>query len=159
MMNHENPQMFMLGELMTEHEEIVDSPVKWVAKHIRRYVETDGKDGGLYQGMPTLLLTTRGRKSGKLYRTALIYGEDNGRYLLIPSNGGSSEHPSWYLNLSENPAVEVQVGADKFSARARIANTDEKPALWQIMTKIFPRYNTYQKQAGREIPVVILERN
>ncbi len=142
---------------MADHEEIIDSPVEWVAKHIRRYVESDGKEGHLYQGMPTLLLTTRGRKSGKLYRTALIYGEDNGRYLLIPSNGGSDDAPSWYLNLVENPEVELQVGADKFIARARNANAEEKPVLWQIMTKIFSRYNTYQKQADREIAVVILE--
>ena len=144
---------------MTEHEAIIDSPVGWVAKHIRRYIESEGKQGHLYQGMPSLLLTTRGRKSGKLYRTALFYGEDNGRYLLVPSNGGSDDAPSWYLNLVENPAVELQVGADKFTAQARIASAEEKPALWQIMTKIFPRYNAYQKQADREIPVVILERS
>ena len=144
---------------MAEQEEIIDSKVKRVAKHVQRYVESDGKDGYLYNGMPTLLLTTRGRKSGKLYRTALIFGEDNGRYLLIPSNGGSDDAPSWYLNLVENPEVYVQVVADKFTAQARIATPEEKPSLWQIMTKIFPRYNTYQKQSAREIPVVILERS
>jgi len=143
---------------MTEHEEILDSPVEWVAKHIRRYVETDGKQGYLYYGKPTLLLTTRGRKSGKLYRTALIYGQESDRYLLIPSNGGQSNHPAWYLNLVENPAVEVQIGAEKFSARARTASPEEKPALWKIMVSIFAQYNTYQAQAGRDIPVVILER-
>src|ERR1043165_9142024 len=141
-----------LGGHMAEHEEIIDSPVGWVAKHIRRYIETDGKDGYQYNGMPTLLLTTRGRKSGKLYRTALYYGQDGDRYLIIPSNGGSDEHPSWYLNLVATPEVEVQVGADKFSARARTANLEEKPALWQIMTKLFPRYDAYQKKASREIP-------
>ena len=144
---------------MTEHEEISDSPVGWVAKHINRYVESDGKDGHQYMGVQSLLLTTRGRKSGKLYRTALYYGQDGDRYLLVPSNGGSDEHPSWYLNLVENPAVEVQVGAEKFMAQARIATPEEKPALWQIMTGIFPRYNTYQAKAEREIPVVILERS
>jgi deazaflavin-dependent oxidoreductase (nitroreductase family) len=144
---------------MTEKEAIIDSKVGWVAKHIQRYVESEGKDGHLYQGMLTLLLTTRGRKSGKLYRTALFYGEDNGRYLLVPSNGGSDEAPSWYLNMLENPEVYLQVGAEKFTAQARIATPEEKPALWQIMTKIFPRYNTYQKQSAREIPVVILERS
>ncbi|MEO8608785.1 MAG: nitroreductase family deazaflavin-dependent oxidoreductase [Chloroflexota bacterium] len=143
---------------MTDPEAIIDSTVPSVAKHIQRYVETDGKDGYLFHGMPTLLLTTRGRKSGKLYRTALIFGQDGDRYLLIPSNGGADDHPSWYLNLVENPQVEVQVSAEKFSARARTANPEEKPALWKIMTTIFSRYNTYQKQAGREIPVVILER-
>ncbi|MBZ0288988.1 MAG: nitroreductase family deazaflavin-dependent oxidoreductase [Anaerolineae bacterium] len=143
---------------MPEHDEVIDSKVGWVAKHIRRYVESNGTDGYLYQGKPTLLLTTRGRKSGKLYRTALIYGQDGERYLLVPSNGGKAEHPSWYLNLIENPEVELQVRADKFRARARIATPEEKPALWQIMTRIFPHYNAYQKKTKRELPVVILER-
>jgi deazaflavin-dependent oxidoreductase (nitroreductase family) len=143
---------------MADHEEINDSKVGWVAKHVHRYVESDGKDGQQYMGVQSLLLTTRGRKSGKLYRTALYYGQDRDRYLIVPSNGGSDEHPSWYLNLVENPEVEVQVGAEKFNARARTATPEEKPALWQIMAELFPRYNTYQAKVGREIPVVILER-
>jgi len=143
---------------MSEQEEVIDSPVGWVAKHIRRYVESDGQEGYLYQGMPTLLLTTRGRKSGKLYRTALIFGEEGGRYLLVASNGGSQDDPSWYRNLVDNPEVEVQVKADKFHARARTASLEEKPALWKIMTSIFSTYNGYQKKATREIPLVILER-
>ena len=143
---------------MPEQEEIIDSPVGWVAKHIRRYVETDGKEGHQYNGMPTLLLTTRGRKSGKLYRTALAYGQDGDRYLLVASNGGASEDPSWYQNLVTNPEVEVQVLADKFKVRARTASPTEKPPLWQIMLKVLPRYDQYQAKAGREIPLVILER-
>lgn len=143
---------------MTDHDEIIDSKVGWVAKHIRRYVESNGTDGHQYMGVQSLLLTTRGRKSGKLYRTALYYGQDGDRYLLVPSNGGSDAPPSWYLNLIENPEVELQVGAEQFSARARIASAEEKPALWPIMTQIFPHYNTYQKKTKREIPVVILER-
>ena len=143
---------------MTENEQVIDSPVGWVAKHIQRYVETDGKDGYIHNGMPTLLLTTRGRKSGKLYRTALIFGQDGDRYLIVPSNGGSDNEPSWYHNLVENPEVELQVAADKFKARARNASAEEKPALWEIMTKIFPTYKSYQKKAKRKIPVVVLER-
>src|SRR4029450_1511860 len=111
---------------MTEQEDVTDSPVGWVSKHINRYVETDGKDGHEYMGMQSLLLTTRGRKSGKLYRTALYYGQDGDRYLIVPSNGGSDKAPSWYLNLVENPDVEVQVGAEKFNARARTATPEEK---------------------------------
>lgn len=143
---------------MSEHEEVLDSPTGWVAKHIQQYVETNGQQGHIFNGDPTLLLTTRGRKSGKLYRTALIYGQDGERYLLVPSNGGSDDHPSWYLNLVEHPEVDLQVGAEKFKAQARTATPEEKPALWAIMTKIFPTYNTYQKKAKREIPLVILER-
>ena len=143
---------------MAKQEEIIDSPVGWVAKHIRRYIETDGKEGHQYNGMPTLLLTTRGRQSGKLYRTALAYGQDGDRYLLVASNGGATEDPSWYRNLVANPEVELQVKADKFKARARTATPEEKPPLWQIMVKVLPRYDQYQAKAGRAIPLVILER-
>jgi len=145
---------------MTQHEEeeILDSPTGWVATHIRRYVETDGKQGHLYHGLPTLLLTTRGRRSGKLRRTALIYGQDGDRYLLVASNGGAPNHPAWYLNLVEHSEVDVQVGPDKFTARARTATAEEKPALWRQMVSIFPQYDNYQAKAGRDIPVVIVER-
>ncbi|HZG62000.1 MAG TPA: nitroreductase family deazaflavin-dependent oxidoreductase [Rubrobacteraceae bacterium] len=144
---------------MAPQEEITDSPTGWVAEHVDRYVETDGREGHEWRGVPTLLLTTRGRKSGKLRRTALIYGKDGeGRYLLVASKGGAPEHPSWYLNLAAHPEVEVQVGADKFAARARTADAREKPRLWQLMTSIWPDYDGYQKKTGRDIPVVIVER-
>jgi deazaflavin-dependent oxidoreductase (nitroreductase family) len=144
---------------MAPQEEVTDSPTGWVAEHVDRYVETDGREGHEWRGVPTLLLTTRGRKSGKLRRTALIYGEDGeGRYLLVASKGGAPEHPSWYLNLAAHPEVEVQVGADKFAARARTADAQEKPRLWQLMTSIWPDYDGYQKKTGRDIPVVIVER-
>ena len=139
-------------------EKVLDSPTEWVAKHIRTYVETDGKKGHLYQGMTTLLLSTRGRRSGRLRRTALIYGQDGDRYLLVASNGGSANHPAWYLNLSDDPGVEIQVGPDKFAARARTATAEEKPELWRKMAEIFPTYDRYQAKAGREIPLVIVER-
>src|SRR5437762_5051273 len=95
-------------------EEIFDSPSGWVAGHIRRYVETDGEDGHRWRGVNTLLLTTRGRKSGKLRRTALIYGRDADRYLVVASQGGAEWNPNWYLNLAANPEVRLQVGAEKF---------------------------------------------
>ncbi|MEV6862881.1 nitroreductase/quinone reductase family protein [Streptosporangium subroseum] len=139
-------------------EEVLDNPTEWVAKHIRTYVETDGKKGHLYQGMTTLLLSTRGRRSGRLRRTALIYGQDGDRYLLVASNGGSANHPAWYLNLSDDPGVEIQVGPDKFAARARTATAEEKPELWRKMAEIFPTYDGYQAKAGRDIPLVIVER-
>ncbi|HEV8564594.1 MAG TPA: nitroreductase family deazaflavin-dependent oxidoreductase [Actinomycetota bacterium] len=139
-------------------EKVFDSPRGWVADHIRRYVESDGEKGHRWHGANTLLLTTRGRKSGKLRRTALIYGRDGDRYFVVGSQGGAKKHPSWYLNLSENPDVEVQVGAERFSARARTATAKEKPKLWRIMAKIWPEYDTYQAKTDRDIPVVILER-
>ena len=108
--------------------------------------------------MPTLLLTTTGRRSGEPYTTPLIYGEDNGRYVVVASRGGADEHPQWYRNLVAQPEVGVQVKADHFRARARTASAEEKPALWQLMARIWPAYNDYQARTSREIPVVILER-
>jgi deazaflavin-dependent oxidoreductase (nitroreductase family) len=143
---------------MAPQEEVFDNPRGWVARHIRRYVETDGKKGHRWSGVHTLLLTTRGRRSGKLRRTALIYGRDGDRYLVVASRGGAKNHPSWYLNLAANPEVEVQVGADRFTARASTATGDEKSRLWRSMASIWPEYDRYQAKTERDIPVVILER-
>lgn len=142
---------------MTHAQEPIDSPVDWVAEHTRRYVATGGEEGHLWNGVPTLLLTTIGRRSGQPRRTALIYGRDGDRYLVVASKGGAAEHPLWYRNLSARPKVEVQVGAEHFRARARTATPNEKPALWQRMTQIWPAYDEYQAKTSREIPLVILE--
>ncbi|MEU2662525.1 nitroreductase family deazaflavin-dependent oxidoreductase [Micromonospora sp. NPDC007220] len=139
-------------------ETIQDSPVEWVAGHVQRYLETDGADGGKFHGYDSLLLTTRGRRSGTLRRTALIYGRDDDRYLLVASNGGAARHPHWYLNLCADPKVEVQVGAEKFRGTARTATAEERPRLWQVMTEVFPTYARYQKETEREIPVIVVER-
>jgi deazaflavin-dependent oxidoreductase (nitroreductase family) len=129
-----------------------------VAEHIRRHVETDGEDRHEWRpGLPTLPLTTRGRKTGKLRRTALIYGRDGDHYLAVASQGGAKRNPSWYLNLAKNPDVELQVGPDNFPARGRPATREEKPKLWQISTSIWPDYDQYQVRCDRDIPVVILE--
>ena len=138
-------------------EEVHDSPVGWVNQHIRGYVESNGDKGHRWRGVNTLLLTMRGRKTGKLRRTALIYGHDGDLYTVVASKGGAKKHPEWYLNLTENPEVEVQVGAEKFSARARTATPEEKPALWRLMTSVWPEYDSYQARTKREIPVVVLE--
>ena len=84
---------------MTTAEPIYDSPEKWVRDHIEGYVASDGRQGHHWRGLPTLLLTTRGRKTGKLRRTALIYGQAEDNYLIVASNGGAADHPLWYLNL------------------------------------------------------------
>jgi len=143
---------------MSSQGEVSDSPTRWVAQHIRRYVETDGAKGHRWRGVQTLLLTTRGRKTGRLRRTALIYGRDGDRYLVVASDGGSKKHPSWYLNLADNPEVEVQVGAERFPARALPATPEERAELWPVMTSIWPEYDKYQAKTERDIPLVILER-
>src|SRR5258708_32530392 len=93
-------------------EEVFDSPTGWVKSHIHDYVATNGEKGQNWRGYPTLLLTTRGRKSGKLRRTALIYGQEGDNYILVASQGGAPKHPLWYLNLTANPDVALQVGAE-----------------------------------------------
>jgi deazaflavin-dependent oxidoreductase (nitroreductase family) len=141
---------------INDSDDVFDSPTDWVAEHVRSYLETGGEDGHLYMGFPALLLTTRGRKSGKLRRTPLIYGRDGDRYLLVASNAASSRHPAWYLNVVAHPEVTVQVKADTFTAEARTATGDEKRLFWPRMAAIFPQYDVYQSQTDREIPVVIL---
>jgi len=143
---------------MSDHaEEVHDSPAGWVNEHIQRYVDSDGENGRIWRGVDTLLLTTRGRKSGLLRRTALIFGRDGANYLVVASQGGAPKHPNWYLNLADEPRVEVQVGPEKFAATARTATADEKPKLWERMAGIWPAYDDYQRRTSRDIPVVILE--
>lgn len=138
---------------------VKDSPVNWVRKHIDRYVESGGEQGHEWRpGVTTLLLTTRGRRSGEPRRTALIYQPDGDRHVIVASNGGSKGHPAWYLNLKSSPEVEVQVGSDVFKAHARTSSGEERARLWDLMNEIWPDYNSYQQRTDREIPVVVLER-
>jgi deazaflavin-dependent oxidoreductase (nitroreductase family) len=130
----------------------------WQQEHVRRYQATHGEDGHIWNGVPTLLLTTTGRRSGKEHTTPLIYGRDGDRYLIVASRGGAPEHPQWYLNLVANPEIGVQVMGDRFKARARPASAEGKPALWQTMTEIWPAYDEYQARTRRDIPIVIIER-
>jgi len=130
----------------------------WFQEHVDRYLATDGEDGHDWQGVPTLLLTTHGRRSGEPRTLPLIYGRDGERLLIVASRGGAPTHPSWYLNLLADPNVEVQVKGDRFRATAHPAGPDERGRLWKTMTGIWPDYNTYQTRTDREIPVVVLER-
>jgi deazaflavin-dependent oxidoreductase (nitroreductase family) len=143
--------------MTTNDAHVHDSPEGWVSDHIQRYVETNGEQGHEWNGVPTLLLTTKGRKSGKLRRTALIYGKAGSSYVVVASKGGAESHPAWYLNLTENPEVAVQVGADDFTANARTASDGEKPELWRLMAEIWPAYDEYQTKTDRPIPVVVLD--
>jgi deazaflavin-dependent oxidoreductase (nitroreductase family) len=127
-------------------------------EHVRRYRETDGAEGHEWQGTTTLLLTTRGRRSGEPRTSALIYRPYGDAYLVVGSRGGSDAHPWWYVNLREDPDVEVQVGAERFRARARDATPEERPDMWRTMAEAWPAYDQYQRKTAREIPVVVLER-
>ena len=123
--------------------------------HVRRYRETDGEVGYWWNGAPTLLLTTTGRRSGEPRTAPLIYGEDGDDLVIVASVGGLPNHPAWYLNLRENPNASVQVRGDHHDVVARTA-AEEKPRLWKLMNDVWPNYDTYQERTDREIPVVIL---
>lgn len=134
-------------------EEVVDSPVDWVAKHLKTY----GAGRTTYYGRETLLLTTRGRRTGQLRRTPLYYGRHGTAYVVVGSNGGAADDPRWCRNVAADPEVTVQVGTEVFAARARPATPEERPALWDLMVGIFPSYAPYEKKARRPLPVVLLE--
>jgi deazaflavin-dependent oxidoreductase (nitroreductase family) len=127
-------------------------------EHVRRYRETGGEEGYHWNGVRTLILTTTGRRSGAERSKGLIFGEDGGRYVVVASNGGAPRHPEWYLNLTANPEVEVQVKDQRFHAKARTAQGQEREQLWGLMARIWPGYDQYQRRTDRRIPVVILER-
>jgi deazaflavin-dependent oxidoreductase (nitroreductase family) len=127
-------------------------------EHIRRYLETDGAVGHEWNGAPTLVLTTTGRKSGQPRRSAMIYGQRGDAYVVIASQGGAPVHPNWYVNLVAEPNVEAQVRGERFPARARSAVGDERERLWALMTRIWPNFDVYQTRTERRIPVVVLER-
>ena len=150
---------------MTESKKAPERPA-WIAEHLARYIATDGEEGywwdasfGGGKGMiPTLLLTTVGRKSGNALTMPLIFGQSGPDYIVVASKGGAPVHPAWYLNLQSNPDVRVQIKADKFEARANTATGGERDELWRKMVNIYAPYEQYQKKTDRQIPIVVLKR-
>jgi deazaflavin-dependent oxidoreductase (nitroreductase family) len=124
--------------------------------HVRAYRESGGEVGYLWNGVPTLLLTTTGRRSGQPRTTPLIFAPDGDDYLVVASMGGAPEHPQWYRNLLADPRAEVQVKAEIIPVTARTASPDEKPRLWSIVRDAWPNYDVYQSRTERVIPVVVL---
>ena len=138
----------------------------WMVEHANRYISSGGTDGHIYKmtqpgrpelTVPSLLLTTTGRKSGEKYIFPLFYGDIGDSYLVIASKGGAPKHPSWYLNIVANPDVEVQVGTKKLKARARTVTGPERAPLWEKALEFWPPYADYQQKTEREIPVVVLD--
>lgn len=125
-------------------------------EHVRAYEETDGEIGYIWQGRPTLVLTTTGRVTGKARKHALLFGRDGDDIVVVASKGGYPENPEWYKNLSVQPDVGVQIEDRRFRAKARTAAPAEKERLWPLMAEIWPSYDAYQKRTERDIPVVIL---
>jgi deazaflavin-dependent oxidoreductase (nitroreductase family) len=137
--NYTQPDLMLLGE-----------------DHIRAYRDTGGEVGYIWNGVPTLLLTSTGRRTGQKRTSALIFGRDADDYLIVASLAGAPKHPQWYLNLQANPDAEIQVKDETLVVVARTTSALEKPRLWKIMTEVWPNYDVYQTRTDREIPVVVL---
>ena len=137
----------------------------WVPGHIEKYLSDpeaahmwDAGQAGASGALPTLLLTTTGRKSGEARHSPLIYAEDGEAYVVIASKGGFPSDPAWYLNLTANPEAEIRVGPKRLRVRARTAHGEERARIWAKMRDIYAPYDDYQARAKtREIPVVVLE--
>lgn len=120
------------------------------------YRASNGRISGSYQGVPILLLTTIGRKTGKQRTWPLLYFRNQGRYVLIASNGGADHHPAWLLNLREYPQAVVEIGHRRIDVTAEEATGEERERLWRGAASAYPGYVRYQSRTSREIPVVIL---
>ena len=137
----------------------------WIDEHRQLYL-SDGEKGHFWDStvrggpgpIPTLLLYTTGRKSGKTSIMPLIYGEGEGGYAIIASKGGAPAHPDWYFNLQAEPNVQVKLRDETFAARAETVTDERRAKLWDLMAEIWPQYNEYQSKTERQIPVVLLTR-
>jgi F420H(2)-dependent quinone reductase len=125
--------------------------------HKSVYRMSGGKIGGTMGDAKIALLTTTGRKSGKLRTVPLLYLEDGDNYAVIASRGGDDRHPAWYHNLTSNPEVELEIGADALKLRARVASDEEHARIWQDAVSRYADYEKYQAGTTRAIPVVVLE--
>lgn len=135
--------------------------VKALAIHQALYQRTDGRVGHKLLGVPTLLLSTVGRKTGKHRVNALTYATVPDGYAVVASNGGAARDPGWLHNIIANPTATVQIGREKFPARGRVLRPDDEGyrEAWDAANKINrDRYSTYQKMTTRPIPVVVLSR-
>ena len=130
----------------------------WIRDHLERYLRTAGEDGHVWRGVPPLLLTTVGRRSGRPRTTPLIYGRtDDAGYVVVASKGGAPEHPAWFGNLMANDDASIQVKAERADVRARVAEGEERAELWRRMVELWPDYERYAEATERRIPVVVLD--
>ena len=146
---------------MTLEGEYEASPWEWVRNQVETYERTGGREANtlLDTGMPIILVTTRGNKSGKLRKTPLMRVEHNGEYALVASMGGAPKHPVWYYNLKADPdSVEIQDGAEPFHAKVRELTGDERAEWWTRAVAAYPPYAEYQTKTERVIPVFVAGR-
>lgn len=142
---------------MTIEGDYEPSPWKFAADQVALFECTGGAEGNTLQGKPIIVLTTKGRKSGKVRKTPLMRVEDGGRYAVIASLGGAPKHPVWYLNLVESPDVTLQDGRRVMELRAREAQGEEREQWWKRAVEAWPAYHEYQQKTDRKIPVIVLD--
>nr|BFD81120.1 nitroreductase family deazaflavin-dependent oxidoreductase [Streptomyces sp. Xyl84] len=135
------------------------SPAAWVREQVELYEKSGGTEGTTLMdtGLPVIVLTTRGARSGRIRKTPLMRVEHEGRYAVVASQGGAPKHPFWYFNLLADPRVELQDGPVKQDMTAREVTGEEKAEWWERAVAAFPPYAEYQEKTSREIPVFVLE--
>ncbi|MGW7402641.1 nitroreductase family deazaflavin-dependent oxidoreductase [Streptomyces sp. NPDC054833] len=135
------------------------SPTQWVRDQVELYESSGGTKGTtlLDTGLPVILLTTLGARSGKIRKTPLMRVEHDGRYAVVASQGGAPNHPVWYFNVKADPRVELQDGPVKRDMTARELTGDEKAVWWDRAVAAYPPYAEYQEKTSRAIPVFLLE--
>ncbi len=138
--------------------EYAPSPSARAAKQVEQYESSGGTKGTTMRGMPVVILTTVGAKTGALRKAPLMRVEHEGTYAVVASLGGAPKHPVWYYNVLANPRVELQDGPEKHEYVAREVTGDEKALWWERSVAAYPDYADYQRKTDREIPVFVLER-
>ena len=142
---------------MPLHGEYEPTPTKWVREQVELYERSGGTEGTTMRGMPVIVLTTVGAKSGKLRKAALMRVEHEGDYAAVASLGGSPKNPVWHANVLAHPLVELQDGERKWDMLARELAGTEKAEWWARAVAAFPDYAAYQEKTERSIPVFVLE--
>jgi deazaflavin-dependent oxidoreductase (nitroreductase family) len=131
----------------------------WNAKIIEEFRDNEGRVGGMFEGMPILLLHHRGAKSGTERINPLAYQElDDGSVAIFGSKGGAPTNPDWYHNLRANPEAEVEVGTETYPVRARVAEGEERDRIWEKQKRDVSGFAGYEQNTSRQIPVIVLER-
>jgi deazaflavin-dependent oxidoreductase (nitroreductase family) len=146
---------------MTIDSEYEPSPSEWVRDQVAEYEGSDGQRGNTLgdTGMPVVIVTSRGNKSGKIRKTPLMRVEHDGQYALVASKGGAPNHPVWYYNLVADPdSVRIQDGPEPFDVEVRVLSGDEKATWWARAVAAYPPYADYQAGTEREIPVFLATR-
>jgi deazaflavin-dependent oxidoreductase (nitroreductase family) len=135
------------------------SPAAWVREQVELYESSGGTKGTTLRdtGLPVVIVTNRGVRSGKVRKTPVMRVEHDGRYAMVASKGGAPSHPQWYYNIRANPHVELQDGAHKRDMVAREVSGAERAQWWQRAVAAYPPYAEYQRKTSREIPVFVLE--